>query len=331
MLKKVTIVLIHILVMACLSSTSAQDSAYRASLPTDIGIFVWKADSSSLEIESSNGESVEVYSIADQRLIPESQVQSNSLEETIKNFPLDVPMAINAISGEASQIYYSPGQEFAAYAVGDKDNNFRLALTSLKDGNTEILETVLIPFPFDIFSFRSQWNNNGSGLYVEAVSPPAMFGYYIYNITSDMKDLQVINFYDETSKIFSITNSASKVYDINSQGDELLMNAYLHLGNTKESIYTYSLIVMNINDFTFSIVSEKDTIEDAAFINPDDSGVLYLSDQGLFEYNSKQKKTHLITSDINATWVRQAKISPDGRYVAATDSDGTLYIVPVKP
>jgi hypothetical protein len=136
-----------------------------------------------------------------------------------------------------------------------------------------------------------------------------------------------------------------QIYDLDSTGRYLLADGYLY--NEAQDRGLMRLIMLNMDDLTYEIVSKDNYYTAAQFVKPDEQHVVYISESGVFAYDRQGKTSAILTKGIDAHDTLDGiyrefypTFSPDGRYLVTELNSKSdyyfpdsmkLYVYPIPP
>jgi hypothetical protein len=299
------------------------DSVFQGNNITD---FQWSPDGGKVIIADagrSAGQWTEVeYSLTTQQSRPSSDVQiTQSLDL------LDASTANDFLAESVtSLIYPSPDRQWAAYPVVEGDQEY-LALYHVKTNQVRILYDAPLLTPSS-GSFEVHWSENGSAFYVYDTNGPVTYWYYIGNFVGDLDETYVLGLHEEESLFRRTVRGFRGVFDIDTEGNRLLIGRVVRTQDASSGLIM-QLLDLDIKTFSFSVFAESPRSIAAASYGQQGQ-FFYISIEGMFVYDANKQASQLLNADINSSWIRDVEISPDGRYVAATEGGDSknLYIIP---
>jgi WD40 repeat protein len=169
------------------------------------------------------------------------------------------------------------------------------------------------------------WSEDSSAFYVYSSDGSTTAWYYVSNFDHQWKDILVFNLYGNKSIIQLAIGFVVEVTDIDVGGNTLLLRRNTY---SESSAAISQLVSLNMKNLTYDILVEETRGLSAASFGPNGE-IYYIDVAGMHIYNSQSETSRLLNTEINSSWIYNVEISPDGRYVAATNGDDNLYIIPV--
>jgi hypothetical protein len=248
-------------------------------------------------------------------------------------------------TSQQGEVYPSPDGRFVVYSLAPESTETYPRRTYLAMMDLVRREEVI---------FKQYMLNSSSQFYIEWGSGSNAFilrtwgdyGYipyptYFGGFAEDVTKAKMILLGHESVFEKELSWGIYQTYDLDSTGKYLLAEGYLYRPEYEPGFLR--LLVINMDDFSYSIVGEARYFTTARFEQPSDTRVFYLNDIGIFSYNRDTMKTTLLTKATNQ--MRLARyitsypiISPDGRHLATqlrskqgVPEDDNLYVIPIPP
>lgn len=290
-----------------------------------IGEFQWLLDGTSLRVidETTSVEQQKdfEYDLTSQTSQPSSELLSAQQLDQLGILETESTAGTRA----SSIVYLSPDKQWAVYGVTEKEQHY-LAISNLISRQDYVIHDAPMLVIDQAHLFKARWSNDSSALYVYSSDGPNVYWYYISHFTKALKNTSVIRLNERQGSVKGAIGPVVEVFDIAAQGEILLLETIVRT-ESPTSIGS-QLVALNMKSSTYDILIEQtQSIVGASFGKND--VVYYIDLQGMYIYNVKDKSSQLINTDINASWVGDVEISPDGRYVAAIEggNDHALYII----
>jgi hypothetical protein len=185
-----------------------------------------------------------------------------------------------------------------------------------------------------------QWNSSGNTFLLSLLTHYGVTPVYVHvtGFTEDITQAKStpIVAWGAVSEEFPF--SMYVVYDVDSTGRYLLADGYFPGSSWRSG--SMSLLVIDMEDFSYEVVAQNKFFDAARFAQPDDREVVYMNEYGAFAYDRQKKIQTLLTTEINASHTLAAayrdyypSFSPDGHYLVTQlkDDEVNLYVYPIPP
>jgi hypothetical protein len=273
----------------------------------------------------------------------------NVLTNTLTNsntWSLQAPLSTSEINlidpagfpTSPSFVYASPSGRYVAYArilnnqhilsLFDRTTNQIWSTYQILFSNSHVDDfNVIWSASETSFIFRAATDGGGMVfIYASGYSPSLLNG-----------TMQIVNFVDIGTQSYSISN----VYDISADGQQVLMRV-IEVGNPPHPLGAspIRLMVWQSNNPSLSKVItsvDANTIRGASFAS-DERKILYISNTGLWQYDTMYDFPFVLDTTINSIWVSNAVFSPNSRWIAIDQSPDYIaasgshfYVLPTPP
>jgi len=287
--------------------------------------FQWLPDSTGLRVFGLN-RSEESLTEFQYNLATQSKQLSNEQMMSQQTDQLD---SINKAStlGVTGGMTLSPDKQWAVF-VALSGQQLYLSIEHLSSEQLYVVKDApLITEPFAVFKVR--WSEDSSAFYVYNARGSVTYTYYVSNLTTTWEDMTVIQLdcYGCENVINQALGLVGIVFDIDTTGKTLLLERSFY---SEEGLSVTQIVTLNMKTLRYEVLIDKSERPKAASFGPKDE-IYYIDIEGMHIYDPESDTSHLLNSEINSSWIWDAEISTDGRYVAATNGDDSLYIIPVTP
>ncbi|MBI5666795.1 MAG: hypothetical protein HZC41_02205 [Chloroflexi bacterium] len=250
-----------------------------------------------------------------------------------QGLPLGTESVAPAVNPE-SFTFLSPDGQYLLYPSQQATQNDpscnALVIANTQTGSWEMVDKIRICNVEDFErGFLVHWSADSTAFTILTSSPHAVTPFY--HITSYKPNLDAIKITNLTDfSIDSVPHTISRPFGLSSDGKEILMRTTAVINDvTQETLAIWSLDIPSQS----RIIEQSKNVIVAQFAPNDDHIILYVSEDGLIQYNLESGKSTVLEPRINSMWIDRAWISPDGKHIAwvAKAKGGNSYGVYVEP
>ena len=233
-------------------------------------------------------------------------------------------------------VYPSPDGRYVVYVTNVSDGG-RVTIASIALANLETKKSTILPTGIYPNNVTIQWGfgSNAFVIFEEGNYGSDPFITYVSGFEASLEELSVVQVTGYSELAEKLQWDLYQIHDIDSTGQYILAEGYFRKPAYEPRFLR--LMLINMQDFSYEMVSEDRFFVTARFEQPGNQKVFYYNSGGVFAYDRQSKTREFLNNAvrrINKNYWRTCvpTISPDGRYIAFDDEDGSsdVIVVPIK-
>lgn len=260
-----------------------------------------------------------------QRIWPQQQLATESLQA-------EIALATSR-EGKPSFTFPSPDNRYLIYAApqpaGWDRPGWPLAIADLRGGTHVLLDDMVA---VSLINFGNAYNVNWS-------ADSTAFTVQTLTINGERRTYYVTDFNEEIERVSSIclcegisindeVRYPYRAYDISADGSRVLLEDVTN--GTERRLFVWDLE----NPAQSRTIAQGSQYIAAAFSLEDENRVLFVSLDGLAEYNLEDGNTRVVNAAISSRWADEAFFSPDRSQIALIDTSdlgaSSLYVIGIE-